>query len=180
MWTGKHVILGPLRPSDGPALYAWLNDPAIAESNGTWRPTDGMDFTQWFNALGKDTSRVTFAIRPIEETRLAGYLSILAIHPVFRSAEMGVTIGNPQDRGQGWGRDAMRLGIGYCWNSLGLERIGLKIYGDNPAALHCYQGIGFKVEGVLRRAAYLNGRRLDITVMGMLRLGENRQGTTIT
>jgi|AGTN01.1.fsa_nt_gi Acetyltransferases, including N-acetylases of ribosomal proteins len=169
MRSGEHVTLGPLRPSDGPSVFAWLNDPAIAESNGTWRPTDGMDFTQWFNALGRDASRVTFAIRPADEARLAGYLSILAIHPVFRTAEMGVTIGDPKDRGRGWGRDAMRLGMAYCWTALNLERISLKIYGDNPAALRCYQGAGFQVEGVLRRAAFLNGRRLDVTVMGALR-----------
>lgn len=169
MRAGERVTLGPLRPSDGPSLFAWLNDPVIAESNGSWRPTDGMDFTQWFNALGKDPSRVTLAIRPRGEPRLAGYLSVMAIHPVFRSAEMGVTLGHAADRGQGWGREAMRLGMDYCWSGLNLERLTLRIYGDNPAALRCYQGAGFQVEGVLRRAAFLNGRRLDITLMGALR-----------
>jgi len=131
-------------------------------------PVDGMDFTAWFQAIGKDAGRVTFAIRPAGETRLAGYLSIMAIHSVFRSAEMGITLG-AEDRGRGWGREAMGLGLRYCWQALGLERVTLRIYGDNPAAIRCYQGAGFAIEGVLRGAAYLGGQRMDVTLMGTLR-----------
>lgn len=171
MRQGDKVVLGPLLPADGPALFRWMNDPAIAASNGTWRPTDGMDFNAWFQALGKDPARVTFAIRRRGEAALAGYLSIMAIHAVFRSAEMGVTIGAADQRGQGLGRDAMALGLRYCWDDLALERVTLRIFGDNPAALRCYAAAGFAVEGVLRRAAFLNGRRVDVTLMGALRDG---------
>ncbi len=167
--TGDKVILGALIQSDAQALYAWMNDPAIALSNGCWRPTDGMDFSNWFQAIGKDANRVTFAIRKKGERAAVGYLSILSIHSVFRSAEMGVTIGPEALRNQGLGRDAMALGLRYCWNHLNLERVTLRIYGDNPAAIRCYQAVGFQVEGVLRRAVFLGGQRLDVTMMGALR-----------
>lgn len=166
---GEKVVLGPLLPADGPLLFRWMNDPAIAASNGTWRPTDGMDFGAWFQNVGKDPSRVTFALRPPGQARLVGYLSIMAIHPVFRSAEMGITIGAPEDRGHGMGREAVALGLDYCWNDLALERVGLRIYGDNPAALGCYQAAGFVLEGVQRQAVFLNGRRVDVTLLGALR-----------
>lgn len=169
MLTGDKVMLGPLVQTDAQALFGWMNDRVIAESNGAWRPTDGMDFTTWFQNVGKDQGKVIFAIRKLGEARPVGYLSILHIHHIFRTAEMGVTIGPAEERGQGMGRDAMRLGMRYCWECLGLERITLRIYGDNPAAIRCYQGAGFVLEGVLRRAAYLNGRRVDVTLMGALR-----------
>ncbi|MCR6633214.1 MAG: GNAT family N-acetyltransferase [Magnetospirillum sp.] len=171
MRQGDKVMLGPLIQSDGPFLFKWMNDPVITASNGAWRPTDGMDFANWFQAVGKDPGRITFAVRRLGETRPCGYLSIMAIHAVFRSAEMGVTIGAPEERGQGLGRDAMRLGLGYCWDALALERVTLRIYGDNQAAIRCYQGAGFAVEGVLRQAAFLGGRRVDITLMGALKGG---------
>lgn len=169
MLTGDKVMLGPLVQTDAQPLFLWMNDRVIAESNGVWRPTDAMDFTTWFQNVGKDQGKVIFAIRKPGEGRLVGYLSILGIHHIFRSAEMGVTIGASGERGKGMGRDAMRLGMRYCWESLGLERITLRIFGDNPAAIRCYQGAGFVLEGVLRRAAYLNGRRVDVTLMGALR-----------
>lgn len=173
---GALVVLGPLLPADGPELFRWMNDPAIAASNGCWRPTDGMDFGVWFQNLGKDPSRVTFALRPPGAARLMGYLSIMSIHPVFRSAEMGVTIAAPEDRGHGLGREAVALGLGYCWDNLALERVSLRIYGDNPAALRCYQAAGFMLEGVQRKAAFLDGRWMDVTLMGVLRARSSAEG----
>jgi len=167
--TGDKVSLGALIQSDAQPLFSWMNDPAVALSNGCWRPTDGMDFSTWFQAIGKDPSRVTFAIRKKGERALVGYLTIMAIHAVFRSAEMGVTIGPEAERGNGLGRDSMTLGLGYCWDHLNLERVTLRIYGANPAAIRCYQAVGFQVEGIMRRAVYLAGRRLDVTLMGALR-----------
>lgn len=169
MRRGDQVTLGPLMAADGPVLLRWMNDPAIAAANGCWRPTDGMDFAAWFQAVGKDSGRVTLAVRPVGDARLAGYLSIMGIHPVFRAAEMGLTIGERAERGRGWGREAMRLGLDYCWDALNLERVTLRVYGDNPAALRCYAAAGFAVEGVLRSAAYLAGRRVDVTLMGAVR-----------
>lgn len=169
MKQGEKVALGPLLPADGPALFQWMNDPAIAASNGHWRPTDGMDFGNWFQNVGKDASRVTFALRRPGQSKLVGYLSIMVIHPVFRSAEMGITIGPADERGKGLGREAVGLGLRYCWDNLGLERVNLRIYGDNPAAIRCYQAAGFVMEGVQRKAAYLAGRRVDVTLMGALR-----------
>lgn len=169
MTAGDSVQLGPLLPADAPALFQWMNDPAIMAANGHWRPTDGMDFTTWFQNVGKDATRVTLAVRQRGPGRLVGYLSIMAIHPVFRSAEMGITIGAPQDRGQGWGRQAIGHGLRYCWNHLALERVSLRVHGDNPAAIRCYQAAGFTQEGVLRQAAFLGGRRVDITLMAALR-----------
>lgn len=170
MLYGDTVILGALVAADAQAMFSWFNDPAIARSNGEVRPTDGQGFTAWFNALGKDRSRVYFAIRARSDRRLLGYLTVLDIHPIFRSAELGLTIGAPADRGHGHGAEAVRLAKDYCWRHLDLQRLTMRVYGPNPAAVRCYQKAGFAVEGVLRRAAYFDGERVDITLMGALRL----------
>lgn len=174
MMVGETIVLGPLVAADGQVLFGWLNDPVIARSNGDWAPTDGMAFSGWFAALGKDRRHVFFAIRARADNRLIGYLSIRDIHPTFRSAELGITIGAPADRGRGFGTHAMRLAVGYCWNQLDLERLTLKVYGANERALRCYAECGFAVEGVMRQAAYFDGKRVDVTVLGLLRADSNR------
>lgn len=169
MLVGDTVVLGPLVAGDAAAVFGWLNDPEIARSNGDWKPTDGMAFSAWFAALGKDRGRVYFAIRAAADNRLIGYLSIRDIHPSFRAAELGITIGAPADRGRGFGTEAVRLALGYCWDQLDLERLTLHVYGGNERALHCYREAGFVEEGVMRRAAYFGGRRVDVTILGALR-----------
>lgn len=169
MLVGEKIVLGPLTANDAAPLFHWLNDAQIARSNGDWKPTDGMAFSTWFAALGKDRVRVYFAVRARADNRLIGYLSLRDIHPTFRSAELGITIAAPADRGRGFGSEAVRLAMDYCWRQLDLERVTLHIYGSNERALRCYRDAGFVEEGVMRRAAYFDGQRVDITIMGALR-----------
>jgi RimJ/RimL family protein N-acetyltransferase len=82
---------------------------------------------------------------------------------------LGITIGDPTNRGKGYGQEALRLCIGFCWNELNLQRLSLLIAGENGAALHAYQKAGFQTEGVLRRSIYRNGEYVDGTIMGLLR-----------
>jgi putative acetyltransferase len=51
----------------------------------------------------------------------------------------------------------------------GLHRIGLSVIADNKRAVHLYQKLGFKTEGVLRDAYFgEDGRYHDELVMGLI------------
>jgi len=169
MIIGHKVCLGPLLHADTPAVFNWLNTLALAYLNGPYRPTDQISFDGWLSSLGKDRSRVVFAIRSHGDLRLMGYVQVVNIHPVFRSGELGILIGDERDRGKGCGLEAVRLMLGHCWNDLNLNRVTLYVYGDNPRAVHVYRKAGFEDEGRLRQAAYVDGQFVDVAVMGILR-----------
>lgn len=169
MLVGDAVCLAPVLLSDAPIFYGWLNKLDVAHANGPYRPMDQMRFDQWFGAISSDPARVVFAIRRRSELRLIGYVQIINIHATARSAELGILIGEAADRGQGLGRQALELAVGFCWRDLNLQRIGLMVVGDNPGAVRVYERTGFQVEGLLRRASYVNGAYRDVTVMGLLR-----------
>ena len=48
-----------------------------------------------------------------------------------------------QERGKGHGAEALRLVTDYAFSQLGLERVGLRVYAYNMAAVRCYQKAGF-------------------------------------
>jgi len=169
MLIGDKVCLGPLLRGDAPLLFNWLNHLDTARANGPYRPMDQARFDVWFDGLGADPTRVVFAIRNRGDLRLLGYLLISNIQPVARSADLGLLIGAPADRAQGFGQAAIRLAVDYCWDDLNLQRLALSVVGDNPRAIHAYRRAGFEVEGVLRRAAYSEGRFQDTTLMSLLR-----------
>ncbi len=168
MFADSKVVIGPLIADDAQLVYQWINAVDLARDNGFCRPVDAMGFAPWYANIGKDQSKVFFAIRTTDDNRLVGYIAINDIHTVFRSAELGVIIGEAQDRGQGLGAQALGLAMQYCWNDLNLERLTINVYGPNEAAIRCYEKAGFEREGVLRSAAFVNGERVDITVMGAL------------
>jgi RimJ/RimL family protein N-acetyltransferase len=169
MLAGDRICLGPLLRDDGPLLFGWLNTLSVGHFNGSYRPTDQVKFDQWFAGTGADPSRVVFAIRRKSDLRLLGFVQIVDINAAHRTASLGILIGAANDRGQGFGQEAIRLAVDFGWRDLNLQRLTLFVYGDNPRAARAYQNVGFQIEGTMRRAAYVGGLFHDITIMGMLR-----------
>ncbi|MTJ82042.1 MAG: GNAT family N-acetyltransferase [Telmatospirillum sp.] len=168
MICGALVSLGPILPADFPLLFRWSDDLDAAKLNEAYRPAVWKSQEElWFNR-GNDPTRVFFAIRRIGATQIIGYVQILNIDPIHRSAMLGIRIGDACDRGRGFGTEAMLLAIDYCWKHLNLSRIGLTVFENNPRAVALYARLGFATEGVLRRAIFIDGRWLDVIVMGLL------------
>ena len=169
MLMGETICLGPVLNDDVPLLFAWFDDPGTASASGPYRPQSETRFGQWVQGAAQDPTRVLFVIRKRPDLRLLGHLHISNIETALRSAEIGVGIGRPGDRGQGYGPEALRLAVSFCWRELNLQRVSLTVLGNNPWAQHVYEKAGFEVEGRLRRATYVDGRFHDLIVMGLLR-----------
>jgi RimJ/RimL family protein N-acetyltransferase len=168
MINGEKITLGPLKPSDFDSLFRWSNNPEIARMNESLRPQDWpSQHERWMNS-GKDPSKVIFAIRPREQPGIIGFLQIGNIDAIHHTALIGLTIGEIVNRRQGFGTEAMRLAIDYCWNHLNLSRLSLTVFQHNEAGLRLYQRTGFKKEGVLRRALFIDGRWIDVVIMAAL------------
>jgi len=169
MLIGSKVCLGPVLTEDAPKLLNWSNSLGLCHANGPYRPCDQGRFDEWFFGIAKDNSRVVFSIRRLSELRLIGYLQLVNIQPVHRTAEIGILIGGDADRNQGCGQEALKMAIAYSWRDLNLQRLSLTVVGDNPRAIHAYLRAGFSMEGLMPRAVYVDGRYQDVTAMGLLR-----------
>ena len=169
MLIGTQVCLGPLFQADARLIFNWRNRVELMHLDGLYRPVSQVQFDEWFNGAGKDPTRVVFSIRRQADLELLGFIQINHIHPVYRSAEIGIMIGESAHRGKGYGQEALRLCIGFCWDELNLQRLSVAIVGPNPQAQHAYRKAGFEIEGVLRRAIYVAGKFEDLTFMGLLR-----------
>ena len=168
MLIGKLISLGPVIPADFPTLFRWGNDVESARLNEVYRPSDWNSHQEWWSNIGKDASKVIFAIRKQGSNNIIGYVHILNISGLHQSAHLGVRIGEPADRGHGYGREAISLAISYCWNHLNLGRIGLTVFKTNERALRVYSSLGFETEGLLRRAFFIDGQWVDVVLMSML------------
>jgi RimJ/RimL family protein N-acetyltransferase len=165
---GGKVVVGPLLPEDTAALFLWLNDVESAKLDLPYRPLDYVAFHVWLAEFGKNPAQVLFAIRRICQPEIIGFIVITKIHPVHRSAEIGVRVGDPANRGQGLGRDALAVALNYAWSHLNLNRVQLSVFESNRRAIRAYQAVGFVAEGQLRRAAFIDGACEDVILMGAL------------
>ena len=62
---------------------------------------------------------------------------------VFEEAEWGIVI-TASMQNKGYGKEALKRSVQYGFNVLGLSRIYLGVYADNPRAIHVYESCGFK------------------------------------
>jgi RimJ/RimL family protein N-acetyltransferase len=172
----SQITIGPLVAEDFGPLFCWINDVSAAGLDFAYRPVDMMAHQQWWDSLGKDQTRVVFAIRKAIEPSIIGYIQINGINSVHRSAEIGIRIGEEGNRGRGYGKEALRLAVEFCWNHLNLNRVQLIVFKHNHRAIGAYKSAGFRKEGVLRRAAFIGGAWVDLVVMATLRRAPARRG----
>ncbi len=178
MLLAKHITIGPLVPEDFGSIFCWANDAAAARLDFAYRPVDMMAHQQWWDSLGKDPTKVVFAIRKIDVPPIIGYVQITGINATHRSAELGIRICAEQNRGQGLGKEALHLAVDFCWSHLNLNRIQLIVFKHNQRAIRAYQAAGFKKEGMLRKAAFIGGEWVDLVPMAILRSDAKRQRKT--
>lgn len=175
MLLGKLVSIGPIFPEDFGPLFCWANDVVAARLDFAYRPIDLISHRQWCETIGKDPTRIVFAIRKARETAIIGYVQISNINTVYGSADLGIRIGEERFRGQGFGKDALGLALNFCWNHVNLHRVQLTVFKHNQRAIRTYQALGFKKEGLLKQAAFIDGERIDVIVMAVLRLSQRKR-----
>jgi RimJ/RimL family protein N-acetyltransferase len=73
----------------------------------------------------------------------------------------------PEYRGRGLGRRLAEAAVAAA-RERGMERIALEVFASNTRAIALYERLGFRHEGVLRRARKLDGRYDDNVLMALV------------
>jgi RimJ/RimL family protein N-acetyltransferase len=175
MLKGRRVVLTQLNSGDVEALFRWINDPNTVKYSAPYRPVNWRQHRAWFKAVSaKSSEHVVFAIRTRRSAKILGIIQLVDVHPVHRSAELLMRIGENRNRGRGYGKEALGLALAFAWRDLNLNRVWLRVLGSNARAIKAYRGIGMRKEGRLRRSAYIDGKWEDEIVLGILRSDRTR------
>src|SRR5208337_1298958 len=105
MLIGEKICLGPILLPDAPVIFNWRNTVSLMHLNGQYLPVSQRSFDDWFNSIGRDLTSVVFSIRKKSDLSLIGYVQITDIHPIFRSAQIGIMIGDAVNRRKGYGQE---------------------------------------------------------------------------
>jgi len=161
------VSLDSVKPGDLPSLFAWINDRDTVIFNSPYAPVHWDNHVEWFDSVRKREDLVLFAIRA--EGRLVGTCQLHGIHALHRSAELQIRIGASADRGRGWGTAAVAQLLRFGFLDRNLNRICLHVFSDNVPAMRLYARAGFREEGRLKQAAFVDGAFKDVVLFSVLR-----------
>ncbi len=176
MLRGTLVELRPESRSDLENVYRWRNDPEVAywaTGSAPWFTNASFeqlnrDFSLNVEAPSRKKEYDLFSIYTLDGYHI-GMADYREVDPRVRSAKIGLTIGEKEYWGKGYGTDAVRILIHYLFYTLNLERITLDTWSGNIRAIKSYQKNGFQVEGCLRKNEFVNGTYYDTIIMGLLR-----------
>lgn len=110
-----------------------------------------------------------FGIRLLDDDTLIGILELSGIQWSHRTTYIGIGLGDRAYRGQGYGREAMQLGLALAFRELNLHRVWLTVFSYNAPAIGLYERLGFVREGVYREHLERDGTRYDMLLYGLLR-----------
>ncbi|WMJ76060.1 MULTISPECIES: GNAT family N-acetyltransferase [unclassified Sedimentibacter] len=164
---GSKVYLSPINIDDAEIYVKWLNDFNVTDGIGTSSATVSLESEkEW---LSKNTSGYQFAIIRLEDDKLIGNCGFHGIMQLRQCAEVGLFIGDEENRSKGYGQDALDLLVSYGFDYLNLNNIMLKVFSFNERAISCYKKVGFKEIGRRRESYYLKGKFYDDVYMDILK-----------
>lgn len=166
---GQKIYLRPLERSDAAVLQPWFNDPDVTCFTLRYRPISLQEEEQYIEHISKQEQNIVLLIVCREDDRIMGVTSLHQINYKNRNATFGITIGDKSCWGMGFGTEATELILQYSFQILNLHRVTLHVFEYNPRAIHIYEKLGFKKEGILREETFWDGKYHDTIVMGLLR-----------
>lgn len=135
---------------------------------GTQQVFSKTDIENYLENISSDRSRVDFLIFSKGSNKIIGEVVINDIDRNNRSGNIRIIINKKEDFSKGYGTEAMILALNYGFGMFNLHRIELEAFPFNPRAVHVYEKIGFKREGIRRDGAYYNHKYYDTITMSIL------------
>ena len=164
----QRVRLRPVTETDLLDYVKWLNDAEVTAF--TLREFPGLTLEaerEWFaRKTAPDSQDRPFAIEV--DGLLIGQCQ-LHVEESGQTAFYGIVIGDKTAWGRGYGTAATREAVRIGFEEMGLQRIWLNVGSHNPRGIRCYEKVGFRREGVMRRARLKRGKWCDVVCMGILR-----------
>ncbi|MFW9927645.1 MAG: GNAT family N-acetyltransferase [Candidatus Thorarchaeota archaeon] len=112
----------------------------------------------------------TFGIEDKTTRKLVGFIDVSNINWISGTGMIdNLVIFDKNNRGKGYGKDAMLVLLDFSFNILGLHNVYLFVYKFNQHAISFYEKIGFQKLGFLREGAYINGKRDDVAIMDIIK-----------
>lgn len=132
------------RAEDGPAIVKWIKDErthAFWCANLLPYPLDEAAFERVRAEMEQKQGKRSFTVTT-DDGELAGYF-FMNTDTDDSSAFLGFVIVNDEMRGKGYGIKMLRLVKEYAFSVEGVEKIRLRVFDVNEAAVHCYKKAGF-------------------------------------
>lgn len=171
MFEGKKVRLRSFELTDLPDIMKHWNKIHLRRELGPVVPQSQEEREEWIRKTWADRKAgiaYAFALEDRELGRFLGHCNLNNVRAINRTASVSLAIYDENDRGKGFGTDAMKVILKVGFDYLNLHRIGLNVFHTNPRGIRVYEKVGFKKVGELRHTDYVEGEYVNDVCMDIL------------
>ena len=162
------VTLRDFRPTDAEAVRRWFNDERVTADLVGSRDSFSLEDARGWVARAMDMSRDRkWAIALDHPDQAVGFVALFGLDRQL-GPELAVLVGDPAAWGKGVAREAERLACIEAFRAHAAHRIHAEIPSTNAAAQKVVTFLGFRREGVMRRAIRRGDGAVDNEVWGLL------------
>lgn len=163
-----NIVVRPTIFSDCELFARWETDPLVTRFFSMNSDRSYEDIVREFVSREVDETKLQYTI--CQEDQPIGRIYISRIDEESDSLDITrIYIGALDNRGKGYGEEALRLLLEYCFVNLHMERVTLDHFEGNDVAAALYRKLGFRPEGVARNACKKDGRYYDLYLLSLLR-----------
>lgn len=156
--TSQRLVLRPITLDHASDSYvSWINDPLVnvyLDSSGNCTIEKLITYLhEIFN-----NEAYFWAIHIANNNKHIGNIKIDAISERNGIGVYGILMGDRNEWGKGYAKEASQIVIDFCFKKLGLRKISLGVIEDNIAAVQLYTKLGFIKEGLLLNHGFYDGK----------------------
>ncbi|MGW4890287.1 GNAT family N-acetyltransferase [Streptomyces murinus] len=174
MIEGTLVRLRAPRAADLDVQLRWRNDPEVVHwatgGDPHFGPITRESLERFHDAQLRQDPRVegTFIVEDLADGRPIGMVDYRDVNPFAGQVTVGITVGERDYWGGGYGSEALRLLLGHLFGACGFRRVELDTWSGNERAVRAFRKLGFVEEGRRRSGVRVGQRWYDSVLFGML------------
>lgn len=165
------IYLRALEIKDYPVTSAWRNDSEVTDLlAGNIYPTSPDREKSWIqDVIMDDRANIRLGVVLKENDKLIGMVNLVNIQWINRNAEFSILLGDKEEWGKGYGKQATAEMLKFGFLERNLERIYLTVDVEHQKAITLYEKLGFKKEGLLRKHHFRKGKYRDVFIYSILK-----------
>jgi ribosomal-protein-alanine N-acetyltransferase len=166
----ERLLLKPMHANFITESYLhWMNDLDVCKFLETAIPYTEVELQDFVNSM--IAKKILFWAITLKHDGLhIGNIKIDPINKKHLTGEYGILLGDRNNWGKGFAKEASQVVIDYCFNVIGLRKITLGVIKDNFDAVKLYVSLGFQEEGIYRMHGIYAGKYCDAIRMALFNM----------
>lgn len=140
------MTLRQYQPSDAATVTSWLKNEYLMRQWCADRyecyPVTPDDMNSYHKQYIDGHNSV--ALTMVDDKEVIGYITLRVPDDDLLEQRIGFVIVDDSRRGKGLGKSLVSMAVDYASRKLGAIKVSLGVFENNPAAIRCYESVGFR------------------------------------